>query len=160
MLGKIAVAAVAIAGATGVVLAAGGAGAATETEAFRIVETNGSAMVTAHGVFNATGTDIQRSQTDRLVFPDGSLIVNHPDSDGTFSYKLNQSTCTARIKLSGAYTISNGKRAYKGITGSGTYQGKGTTVLARKEDGSCDFSADPVSDNTVIHASGPISFES
>lgn len=160
MLGKIAVAAVAIAGSAGLFLAAGGAGAATDTEAFRIVEMNGSATVTAHGVFNATGMDIQRSQTDRLVFPDGSLLIHHPDSDGTFTFKLNQSTCTARIKLSGKYTISDGKRAYKGITGSGTYQGKGTTVLARNEDGSCDFSAEPISDNTVIHASGPISFES
>ena len=158
MLRKIAVASAAIAGATGIILSATGAGADTNTEAFKIVESNGSATVTAHGVFNATGVDIQRSQTDRLVFPDGSLLINHPDSDGTFSFKVNPATCTARIKLSGAYTISNGKRAYHGITGSGTYQGKGTTVFARKSDGSCDFNAEPASDNTVIHASGPISF--
>jgi hypothetical protein len=158
VLRKIAIASVAVAGATGILFAATGAGADTNTEAFRIVETNGSATVTAHGVFDASGVDIVRSQTDRLVFPDGSLIINHPDADGTFTFKLNPATCTARIKLSGAYTISNGKRAYKGATGSGTYQGKGTTVLARKSDGSCDFNAEPISDNTVIHASGPISF--
>ena len=77
--------------------------------------------VTATGAITATGDDVVVSDTeDRFVFPDGSLTINH--TLGRHKEHVNDNTCTATVRETGTYLITNGTGRYHGASGSGTYR--------------------------------------
>ncbi|MGH9095342.1 MAG: hypothetical protein ACRDXE_09305 [Acidimicrobiales bacterium] len=117
---------------------------------------NGPAVIFARGVFNAGGTDLQRSKKDLAVFPGGAFTIHHPG--GTASQTFNPRTCVSKVTGTGSYTIDQGYGTYQGIHGSGTYVFHSTFTAAHNADGTCNSHAQPTATYTTIEASGPLSF--
>ncbi len=138
----------------------------TETFVLRTdsAASNPDYAVTASGVFSATGTfpGIGNGQDQSLAkFPDGIFVVTHPVKDEKTTYQsVNSKTCRATFDQKGTFTVAKGTRAYKGITGYGTFTADSAGTLPREHDGKCDASqnAQPVkgSTHTVITAKGSI----
>ena len=144
-------------GAAGFGAVAAGA-SPSQNESFRVVVSNGTGTVYAHGVFDRTGSDTERNSSDVFRFGNGKLVVSHPASTSTGgSYSLDPTTCKFTYTDTGTYTIKGGTGAYAGATGSGRYTATGSGVTMRNADGSCNTSAPPASERQVVHAHGTIS---
>jgi hypothetical protein len=95
------------------------------------ISEEGGGTVVASGAINATGEDIEISDTEDLfVFPAGTLTVIHAPVRG--KEHINENKCSGSFRETGSYVVSDGTGQYEGITGSGTYH-----VVARFE-GPCD----------------------
>lgn len=122
-------------------------------ESFTIIEPSpGGGPVIAHGAFSAAGTDVELSPNSDtgsgvFIFPGGTITAVHTTTSSTGTF--NPKTCVAHFQFSGTYVITGGTGAYAGASGSGTFQGRGTSV-------GCDQNT--ASQLVVIHAHGPISF--
>jgi hypothetical protein len=86
-----------------------------------------------------------------LKFSNGTITINHPTKGG--SQHFDPKTCLANISVHGTFKFTKGTGAYKGVTGSGTYQ-TNVLVLAARVKGKCSQSAAPVAEHTVINAVG------
>ncbi len=127
----------------GMLVAAGPASAATGTETFRIIF-NGDPNTTlvgtavATGLIDAVGTDTAVDQppgADVIALPKGSItfVATAPSGGITF----DPATCVARINIvDGSYVIVGGTRAYRHVSGSGTYTATGAEVF-KKVNGAC-----------------------
>jgi hypothetical protein len=134
------------------------------TEHFRIVSTstaeNAPSSIVARGAFTAGGTDFPGNNKDLAVFAEGAFTIHHPEADSTFSDNLNSKTSVDHVTGTGTYTLGQGYGAYGKIKGSGTYDFRGVITLPRNPNGTCNTSssAQPTASQTVITASGPVSF--
>jgi hypothetical protein len=95
--------------------------ATTKTETFTVVTTNpgsGVASLIATGGFTAGGTMINGKHLETFRFADGKfkLVIG---AKPTKHVSLNPTTCLYTKTGSGTYTLADGTRAYKGISGSG-----------------------------------------
>lgn len=126
----------------GVTAPAPAATTGAQTFNFVVLGDGDQGTVFATGPIEGKGTstvltdDGEGHGTDRLAFKHGSVVVDHTDS--SYSDSFNEQTCVARFRGAGDYTISGGRGAYKGVTGSGTYSYKGTFFGVRTPDGCSD----------------------
>ena len=106
--------------AAGTVGVAGSAsGAARQDFTLRQNSLTGPTTVVARGVINATGRDVQLSDTrDRFVFPAGNLIITHVPT----RQRESSDDCVFRFHEEGTYRIVSGTGAYRGAEGRGTYE--------------------------------------
>lgn len=158
---KLALAAAIASGAVLAVPAVASAAPRSGTEYVRIVSTSLSGApgsIIARGLFTAGGRDYTGNNKDVAVFPGGGFTIHHPRADGTGTGTLNPSTCVARFSGSGTYSVNGGFGAYRGITGTGTYKVNTIATLPRKANGTCNTSGLPTASQTVVVASGPVSF--
>lgn len=135
----------------GVAPSAIGTTTSSGTQHFLIVQTSetGNPPVVATGPIHARGTDIQVNDSrDRFVFPDGALRVRHKATTSRESF--DPTTCLGRFSESGTFTIIDGTKAYKSVTGSGTYHVRGYFIGCDEGDPSNVISV-------VISASGSVS---
>lgn len=121
------------------------------TQHFLIVQTSetGNPPVVATGPIHALGTDVQvNGHRDRFEFPAGVLRINHKATSHRESF--DPTTCLGRFTESGTFTIIDGTKAYRNVTGSGTYHVRGYFVGCTEGDPSNTVSI-------VITASGSVS---
>jgi hypothetical protein len=109
-----------------------------------------------HGAINGGGKDVAHGQSDRIHLRGGAITVKHPDKTSTFVPKIDPATCYATFTLSGKFTLTHGTGRYHGISGSGTYAGRGYGYLARKKDGTCNTNAEPRSEIFQIVGKGTL----
>lgn len=121
---------------TALCMTAGPASAATSAQHFTILAQGDSEQtLIATGAFFAVGhADTVDDNNDVFVFPDGTFMVNHPQTGGSDSF--NDTTCIGTSTFTGTYSFSGGTGAYDGITGSGTYSGK-VLFQAERTDTGC-----------------------
>ena len=129
--------------------------AVTGTEHFQFVSaavnSNGG-PVAAYGVFNASGAQIQISNSkDTFKFPTGSFVVKHKSTRSRSHF--SRRTCAGVIHQRGVYKISKGAGAYAGISGHGRFRLR-ILIVARHTAHGC--SGKPVAVQTVIRAHGPV----
>jgi hypothetical protein len=130
-------------------------------EHITIVATNGGGgPVLAGGAFNAAGTDVPHGNTtDTFKFPKGNINVTHTnDPGGTF--QLNRQTCIGHFTQAGDYHLTGGTGAYSGIEGHGTFALNGTLIFAHTPGSAHPCSRQPIGQLIVVHAQGPVSFDS
>jgi hypothetical protein len=135
----------------GVAPSAIGTTTSSGTQHFLIVQTaeTGNPPVVATGPIHARGTDIQvNDNRDRFVFPDGALRVRHKATTSRESF--DPTTCLGRFSESGTFTIVDGTKAYKNVTGGGTYHVRGYFI-------GCDEGDPSNVVSIVITASGSVS---
>jgi hypothetical protein len=128
-------------------------------EHFRLMSTTGDtnhSPVIATGLFTAGGRDhVVSNNTDKFVFPKGTITVRHSNSKGPQSF--NPRTCLLRVNQHGTYRILRGTGAYTGITGHGRYRLTILAVGARGANGKCTQKKPPVAIELEIRARGPVS---
>jgi hypothetical protein len=133
--------------------------AAVGTEHFQLMSVTGDtnrSPVIATGLFTAGGRDhVVNNNTDKFVFPKGTITVRHSNSKGPQSF--NPRTCLLRVNQHGTYKILSGTGAYTGITGHGRYRLTILAVGARGANGKCTQKKPPVAIELEIQARGPVS---
>jgi hypothetical protein len=135
--------------ATGMTVAFASASAPTEHVTFLQTKSNGGPIVIAQGPVHARGKDIQVSQhKDRLVFPDGNLIIRH-SRVGKPVNSFDPTTCYGRHRERGTYRVVRGTGAYSGAHGRGIYELHARVV-------GCVQNKPPRLFELVINASGPL----
>ena len=128
------------------------------TEHFQLAIAGSHQVFIAHGPITGGGTDdASHDAYDVLHFGNGTLRLNHPDSQSHFNAKVNPKTCFAAFTITGKYTVDHGTGKYKGVTGHGTYKVSEQALLAKKKTGGCDENSEPKLFEGSINASGPIS---
>jgi hypothetical protein len=148
---KAAVAAVAVlaATATGITVASAAGSTPTEHVTFLQTHASGDPVVIAQGPVHARGKDIAVSpRKDRLVFPNGNLIVRHSRVGKAFD-SFDPTTCYGRHRERGTYRIVRGTGAYRGAHGRGIYRLHIHFV-------GCSQTKPPKLFELVINASGPL----
>ena len=112
------------------------AAAATGAQSLSVIGINDRLTAIATGPVAGVGsvTPID-DDSDRISFANGTLLLRHPQTGGDF--ELNPRTCVATATFTGDYTLSDGTGAYAGVSGSGTYSGRGVFRFGRGADGSC-----------------------
>jgi hypothetical protein len=156
---------IAAAGAAGLIAAVSGSGVAVASqrpavsgpEHFQIIstsETSNTAPEISYGVVTGHGTDLMGSKVDTIKFANGSFNVTHSPGKGPQSFDAK--TCLFLLDQHGTYTIGHGTGAYKGITGSGTYQ-VSVIGIGTKAGGQCSQSKPPVAFQLVIQGTGTVS---
>ena len=130
--------------------------AVTGREHFQLVSANvtsNGGPVAAYGVFNASGAQIQISNSkDTFKFPTGSFVVRHRSTHSRSSF--SRRTCAGVVHQRGVYKISKGTGAYAGISGHGRFRLR-ILIVARHTAHGC--SNNPIAVQTVIRARGPVS---
>ena len=132
--------------------------AASGTEHFYLMTTQPSASrysVIATGLFTAGGTDVSGSKSDLVKLPGGSFKINHGGRLHVVKMQLNRTTCLANFVATAAFTVGNGKGAYKGISGSGKAL-ISSQFIARRSKGACNPNATPVVLEQTITAKGNV----
>jgi hypothetical protein len=146
---------IAIAGTAAAAMIASGAGlaaaststarqpAVSGTEHFSLMTTEPSAskyVVIATGLFTAGGVDVSGNKVDLVKLPGGSFKINHGSAVHVTKEKFNPQTCLMQFAATAKFTLEDGTRAYKGISGSGTARISGTGI-ARRTKGQCNPNA-------------------
>jgi hypothetical protein len=132
LIGVAAVAAMALMGSAGPAAAA-----TTGRQTFSIVSQDDKATVTASGPISGTGKDVVvNDTTDKFVFSKGNVTVVH--TPGSSHESFNPQSCTGTFTERGTFQITGGTGKYKGATGSGTYDARGTFVGTQTPDGCSD----------------------
>ncbi len=110
--------------------------AITGAQSLTVVGINDRQTVVATGPVAGVGsvTPID-AESDLLSFANGTLRLDHPQTGGDFH--LNPLTCVATATFSGTYTLGQGTGAYAGVSGAGTYSGRGVFRFGHSADGSC-----------------------
>lgn len=151
-----AVAAVAVGAAVAAVLVSGRASpaSATPTPAERITVVflgapGGPGTVIAHGPVVDLGTLTPTdSDTDALVFPDGTLLIH--ETGTTVVRSPATPACIVRFTTTGTYQVVGGTGRFAGATGNGATVDSGLEVLTRSRAG-CGEAALLVYDRIEIH---------
>jgi hypothetical protein len=136
------------------VLTASAAPRAAATEHLQIVNVGNSPDdAILYGPITGHAIDVEnRSHTmSVLKFSNGTITISHPTKGG--SQHFDPKTCLTVVSLHGTFKFTKGTGAYKGVTGSGTYQ-TNVLVLAARVKGKCSQTATPVAVHTVINAVG------
>jgi hypothetical protein len=147
---------------TGAILLPGiaGASATSGTENIQITQVNNQpGAVFAQGVFNAGGTDYKKTnRTDLFVFSDGAFTVHHAATSSP-PPNVDPTTCTITATEVGTFSVKGGVGAFKGISGSGTYNASFMAAFPRNANGACDLkrNARPTASVSQISASGTLS---
>ena len=90
--------------------------------------------IIANGPIAGFGRSISTGEeTERDVFPQGSVNLRHPQTGGSDSF--DPATCFGRSTFNGTYAIESGTGAYAGASGSGTYQGQAFFLAERTAQG-------------------------
>jgi hypothetical protein len=132
LMGVAAVAVLALMGSAGPAAAA-----TTGRQTFSIVSQNDKATVTASGPVSGTGKDVVvNDNTDRFVFSKGNVTVVH--TPGSSHESFNPQSCTATFSERGTFQVTGGTGKYKGATGNGTYDARGTFVGTHTAEGCSD----------------------
>jgi hypothetical protein len=135
--------------AIGTTVAFASGSAPTEHVTFLQTRASGSPIVIAQGPVHARGKDIVVSpHKDRLVFPDGNLIVRH-SRVGNAVNRFDPTTCYGRHRERGTYRVVRGTGAYSGAHGRGIYNLHIRAV-------GCSQTKPPSLFMLVINASGPL----
>jgi hypothetical protein len=101
------------------------------------VSQDDKATVTASGPISGTGKDVVvNDTTDKFVFSKGNVTVVH--TPGSNHESFNPQSCTGTFTERGTFQITGGTGKYKGATGSGTYDARGTFVGTQTPDGCSD----------------------
>jgi len=121
------------------VLAAPATANTVATQRFTLIlvgPTSGTVIATGPitGIGTSTETEGQSADTFTFTFSQGVVNV---DLIGTFELNFNPRACIAKPTESGTFTITGGSGTYKGVTGGGTFSGRGTFVGARDAQGQC-----------------------
>jgi hypothetical protein len=128
-------------------------------EHFRIISTvigSRRQSVLATGAFTAggylvPGRLVALRSTDRVVFPNGSFLMNRHITRQWLP--LPTAGCLIRETLRGSYFLSHGTGAYRGITGSGGF-GLRITGVIRRAHGKCGGPMTVF--QQIVYAGGPI----
>jgi hypothetical protein len=125
-------------------------------ESFSIISTTSpsTGSIIATGFFTDGGTDHSGTSADMVTFPDGSFTLAHT---GTKKSRFNTTTCLLTTTSTGTYKIKAGTRAYKGISGTGTFAFTVHAVFPRTRSGACNENADPAALQYVATGHGPAS---
>lgn len=135
--------------ATGMTVAFASASAPTEHITFLQTRVTGDPIAIAQGPVHARGKDIALSaHKDRIVFPNGNLIVRH-SRVGKSIQKYDPTTCYGRQRERGTYRIVRGTGAYSGAHGHGIYNLRIHFV-------GCSQTKPPKLFMLVVNASGPL----
>jgi hypothetical protein len=102
--------------------------------------------ITGHAIDHDTSNTVSV-----LTFKNGTITISHPVKGG--SQHFDPKTCIEVLNFHGDVKFTKGTGAYKGVTGSGTYQLTGVAIAARVN-GKCSMKAPPVAQHLVIAASG------
>ncbi len=109
-----------------ILMIATGASATTPRESFSFADTSTgdgppAYSVIATGAFVAGGTATQESKGVPLTlrFPAGTITLHTAKRHKTLSKSQTATACLQTQTASGAYTITGGTGAYRGISGSG-----------------------------------------
>ena len=132
------------------------------TEHFQAVSSSATALtqpVIAWGPFAAGGVDHENNSsaatsTDLFTFPGGSFKVTHTTK--SMSQTANTKTCFFEFGGKGTYKLSGGTGKYKGISGSGKFTLTVLAIAAKTKTGACNMNANPVAQQQIISASGPV----
>jgi hypothetical protein len=129
--------------------------AASGTEHFQAISsaTSSTRSLIASGVFTKGGVDRVGNKVDTFVFSNGTFKVAH--SRGTGKPTLNPKTCLFSATIRGTVALSGGTRAYKGISGKGTYQFNELAILA-KAGGKCTMKKPPTASQVIIKATASV----
>jgi hypothetical protein len=161
---------IAVAGTAAAAMIASGAGlaaaststvqrsAASGTEHFSLMTTQPSAsryVVIASGLFTASGVDISGNTVDLVKLSGGTFKINHGSALHILKEKLNRQTCLMQFAATAKFTVEDGTRAYRGISGSGKAL-ISDLGIARRSHGQCNPNANPVSLEQTISATGHI----
>jgi len=144
----LAAAIVAVAGMVGL---AAPASAATGTQHFLIIQRDDpAATVVANGPITASGQsfEAQNANFGVFVFPGGTVEAVHPETSSHFSF--NPKTCVGTVTFTGTYRLRHGTGIYSGVSGSGTYSGRGTFISAHTATG-CSRQTSSI---VIINATG------
>jgi len=127
--------------------------AVSGTEHFQSINASATAStrpVIAFGVFTAPAVDHIGNGTDRLVFPAGTVKVEH--SMGTGPVTVNPKTCLFTANQQGTVKILGGTGKYAGIRGGGTFRSSVLAILARSG-GKCSMTKPPAAFQHIIQVS-------
>jgi hypothetical protein len=117
------VSAIGAAGAVAVGTTVATAAPSAQTEYIKFLSTSESGtstVVIANGPLHARGRDVTITQhRDRLVFPDGDLLIRHTAVSRSGSY--DRTTCYGHQTESGTYTVLSGTGKYAHASGRGIY---------------------------------------
>lgn len=126
--------------------------AASGTEHFSLMTTEPSAskyVVIASGLFTGGGVDLSGNAVDLVRLPGGSFKINHGSAVHIIKEKLNPRTCLMEFAATAKFTVKDGTRAFKGITGSGNAL-ISSIAIGRRSHGHCNPNATPrVSEQTI-----------
>jgi hypothetical protein len=117
------VSAIGAAGAVAAGTTVANAASSTPTEYIRFLSSDATAnpVAVANGPIHALGRDVPVTQhRDRIVFPDGNLIVRH--SVVSQHNTSDRTTCYFRHTEAGTYTVIGGTGAYRNASGRGIYR--------------------------------------
>ncbi len=144
-----------------ILMIATGASATTPRESFSFADTSTgdgppAYSVIATGAFVAGGTATQESKGVPLTlrFPAGTITLHTAKRHKTLSKSQTATACLQTQTASGAYTITGGTGAYRGISGSGRSTIHNTFV-ERVVNGDCSNAFTAV--QSFVTASGPVS---
>jgi hypothetical protein len=124
----------------------------------------GPALVVAHGVINAVGTETDNAGQvppghpfdSTSTFPQGELFTTIT-YDGPPNVTFNPTTCETRVELTDHFVVTGGTRNYAAANGSGTDTVHITEIAGRDSTGSClGPKSPPIFELTVIQSTGNI----
>jgi hypothetical protein len=141
----------AVSGAAILMLAAP-AGALTGEQTFVVFGAGDDATVVATGPISGVGQDFE-SQTEEestFVFPNGSVVADHPSTSEEFDF--NPVTCLGTAQFAGTYSLRDGTGAYTGASGTGTYSGRAVFLAERTATGCSE--TETVFDFFFVRATG------
>jgi hypothetical protein len=145
------ISAIGAAGVVAVGTAVANAAPGTPTEYIRFLSSDATAnpVAVANGPIHALGRDVPVTQhRDRIVFPDGNLIVRH--SIVSEHNTSDRTTCYFRHTEAGTYTVLRGTGAYRNASGRGVYRLSAQAV-------GCSRTKPPRVFLLEIRAEGPLS---
>jgi len=107
--------------------------------------------VIAHGsIFDIGTLTPNASDTDALVFPDGTLLIHQTGT--TVVHPPTPPACIVRFTTTGTYQVVGGTGRFAGATGNGTTVHSGLELLTRSRTG-CGETAIFVDDRIDISGS-------
>lgn len=113
--------------------------------------------VIANGAISAAGKDDpNHRQYDVLHFNNGSMRIEHPNKQASFTPTIDHKTCFVSFKETGKFTLDHGTGAYAGIAGSGTYHGQGYSLSKRTAAGKCSLHSKPTAALFTVTATGTV----
>ena len=124
----------------------------------------GPALVVAHGVISAVGTENDKRSTGPprstivsiSTFPQGQLFATIT-YDGLPKVSFNPTTCETRVELTDHFVVTGGTGTHAAATGSGTDTVHVIEIAGRDRTGSCRGTmSPPVFELTINQSTGNI----
>jgi hypothetical protein len=128
------------------------------------VGTGGSGSIVITGAVTDYGFDQVgvegKDDYHAISLSKGALVADLTKYDSTIKPSINSKTCSFSYTASGPITLSDGTRAYRGVSGTLNISGVFSGILPRQKNGSCNTNdlGSPLALVGYVHGSGTISF--